>query len=69
MNRRRLDWSGWCWQVRAPRRGPPKKTGRNCLGPVRDFRRLGVLRTWGGLYTRYMQELMLWAAQLRKEKG
>lgn len=69
MNRRRLDWSGWCRQVRALRRGePPKKTGRNCVGPVRDFRRLGVLRTWVSPYTRYMQELILWAAQLRKEK-
>ena len=55
MNRRRLDWSGWCWCARALRKeSRQQKTGRNYLGPVRDFRRLGAARAWSGLYTRYI---------------
>ncbi len=50
MNRRHLDWSGPFVRIGAMRK---QKTGRNCLGPVTDSRRLGALPRWGGLYTRY----------------
>ena len=53
MNRRHLDWTGFRLQ-----RLQKQKTGRNCLGPVADSKRLGGEVRGSGGYSRYTPRRM-----------